>query len=737
MEYESPGINIHTYITSLMRHKIAASLIFLSILSTSILTAFLQKPTYQAEGRVLVKISSAAPAATRVGEQLGQTSVLYKDTKPLDTESEIMRSVPLVQKTIDRLKLKNYDDLSQKLTYKDFIGALTISQASSSDILKVLYSDQDPKKSAQIVNTLMSLYLENNIVVNRTEATVTRKFLEKQLPKAEFILRQTEFEVRKFKENNQVINLQDESKAAVDRITYLQQKLTDVQALALNSKAQADILSREIGLTPKQAVSLTSVSQSTAVQDVLLQLQPAERELAVARTNLNSEHPTIKNLEEKVVALKNILQNRLTQTLGNQLSSTSSNQQVGLLQQNATAQLINFRAQNIASEVEAQSLAQVLENYKRRANNLPKIEQKLSELQGKVQSSQSTYNLLLNKYQETRVAENQNIGNARIISPALTPLLPIAPRKALYAVFGIVLGAILASLTALLLEIRDKSVKTIKEAQDWFNLPILGIIPFDKILHSANANTNNLMGFTPEVFIRSFPRNSTSEACWMIISNLKNSTLEKKLKTIVVTSSVRQEGKSVVAANIAAALAESGLKVLLVDSNLRYPRQQQIWNLHNSLGLSNLISDNIEIEEIIQKIDKNLDIATSGMLPPSPAAFLNSLRITEIIDEFSNNYDMVIIDTPSLDSDSDALTLGRIADGVLCVLNIEKLDEASIELSKDILSKIKNKVLGIIVNGALLKNETYDNSNKNEFRSKTEYSQHLDKNYLESENRLN
>ena len=198
--------------------------------------------------------------------------------------------------------------------------------------------------------------------------------------------------------------------------------------------------------------------------------------------------------------------------------------------------------------------------------------------------------------------------------------------------------------------------------------------------------------------VKEQPGSSVSESYRMLQSNLRFLNSERQTQTIVITSSISQEGKSTVAANLAGAMAQVGHQVLLVDADLHAPTQHLICNTYSDCGLSELLSEDLDPRLITEQVMKNLSVVSSGKIPLSPATLLDSIQMKDLMYYWARNYDFVIIDSPSLDTAADAPILGRMADGVLLVVKPDRINRAQANFAKEILQREGINVLGLVFN---------------------------------------
>lgn len=685
----------------LKRRWLPAVGVFSCTVGLSVVAVLMQKPVYEAEGKLLLKKINDTSAATGLSSRIGELDTLAQQTNPLKTEAAVLSSIPLAQQTITTLNLK--DEEGDPLLPEGFLKKQKVKQLVATDILQVSYKSTDSKEAAAVVNKLMSLYTGNNLLSNRSTVFLASEFITNKLPKTEARVRQAEANLRKFKEQNQIVSLDDEAKSAVGITKELESQINETQAALANANARFASLQQQVGMSSQQAVAMNSLNQSPGIQNVLTEFQQTEDRLAIERTRLQDNHPTIVNLKLRQAALQALLQKRVD-TTGFPLQVQGANLQIGASKQKLNEELVKLEQERLGLVNQLASLTNTQKTYKQKANVFPKLEQTQRELERQLGASQSTYQILLQKLQELKVAENQNTGNASIIEPALVPIKASIKQPALIVALGMVLGVLLFGATIVVLEVKDTLVKTLKEAQELFGYTCLGIIPL--LGKKSTSRNKDLESTVPELPVRDTPRSPLSEAYRMLQANLKFLSSDKPLQVIVVTSSVPKEGKSTVSANLAIAMAQIGHRVLLIDGDMRRPTQHHIWKLNNITGLSDAIVGQAEFKVSVKTVMKNLDLLTAGVTPPNPIALLNSQRMAALIEDFSATYDFVIIDAPPLLVAADALTLGKMTDGVLLVTRPGVVDSNAANAAKDALEHSNQNVLGLVVNGVIVENES-------------------------------
>ncbi|MDZ8261075.1 polysaccharide biosynthesis tyrosine autokinase [Nostoc sp. ChiQUE01b] len=694
-------VNIQKYLDVLQRRWLPLVGIFVISVSLGCLYAFSLKPSYKAEGSLMIKTNRSS-SLTGLPEDIGRLEALNVNDNPLETQVRVIGSNPVVEKTINSLNLK--DIQGKLLTIPDLAKQLKIEGIKGTDVVQLSYKGGDPELAAKIVNKVIDSYIDLNIKANQNEARTAKQVLVTEVPKAEEVVRRAESKLRLFKETNKVVVLEQEAAAAVDTISKLGNQISQALAQLDDVKGRLQQLSSEAQVDSRQGVIESELSQAPGVQKVLAQLQETESQLALERTRFSPEHPTITSLEEKVAALNNLLKERTGQVAG-KAQITQGSLQVGQLRQSLIADITRAQAERVGLERQIATLKQQQDAYIKRANNLPRLEQSQRELERKLQAAQTTYETLLKKRQEIDIAQNQKIPNARVISYALIPDKAEGPRKMLFIVGGAGIGFFLGIIVAFTLDLIDRSVKTVKEAKEVLRYSVLGVIPTQARNGKDHSSIAGLDRPIPKIIGRDIPYFPVGNAYQILQVNLKFLCSDKPLKSIVITSSVAKEGKSDVSANLAVTMAQAGRRVLLVDADMRHPIQHHIWGLTNTIGLSNVIINQASLDTVVQEVMPNLEVLTSGVLPPNPVAMLDSQRMATLISNFGRDYDLVIFDTPPLSGIADAAVLSTLTDGILLVVRPGVVDLNSANAAKEFLTQSGQKVLGIVINGVNTKNE--------------------------------
>jgi succinoglycan biosynthesis transport protein ExoP len=315
-----------------------------------------------------------------------------------------------------------------------------------------------------------------------------------------------------------------------------------------------------------------------------------------------------------------------------------------------------------------------------------KQEADLATLEGRLVSLRATYATLLS-------FSSSNASNLlTVVEPAVAPLEPVSPRPLLNTLVAAVLGLLLAAGVVAVAEHLDDRIRDSDVVREVVGLTTLGAI--------ARMKGNKGRSEIYQLAALLYPRSSVAEAYRTLRTNIEFASVDAPIRTMIVTSSVPREGKTITAANLAVVFAQAGRRVLLVDADLRKPGVHLIFDLPNAHGLTTLLrSDEVSMDAIAQVTEQaNLRILTTGPLPPNPAELLGSERMRMVVDRLKAGGDLLIFDSPPLEAVTDSAILSSFLDGTLLVIDAGHSRRGTVRQAREALAKAGANVLGAVLN---------------------------------------
>ena len=696
----------------LKRKWLPSFLIVLAGCTCGLFAGITQEKVYLSEGSILIKRKANTSSLTGVGEGINEKEPLYQDSIPIETEAAVISSLPVLELAIKAGNLQSGSTDTELITPETILQKLEVKQIQSSDLLRVSFTDKEPKQAARVVDAILSAYLQKSIQTNQNDTVSARQFIEKQIPQAEANLRNAERTIENFKSQNKFFDSQQSQQGTLNGITLIKEQITQAELDAVKAKNEATSLLQQIGITSEEALASTQLSQSQGVQEVLRELQETQSKIAISKNSLSYSHPVMIDLREREKSLKQILGQRAQLSVRGQRSKQGSNLiQAGELQQNTTAKVVDLKAQYLSASNQVTKLKQILKTYEKQAQSLPKLQRRLDELNRRRETAQLTYSSLINKQEELRVAETQSSVNARIISPAVIPTETANPSLLLYLLLGGFLGGVLSLANLLLAEARDKSLKSLYEVQQIFNYRLLSVIPFETSFKRPLDYVSTSKQSVDELKVSG----KFNQALMCLDTNLMSISTEYNCQVIGVTSTVAGEGKSTLVAFLAKRFAQRGQKTLVIDADFSKAVQHELWDLSNGHGLWNYL----QIEEISSKveckaIEPNLHLLTAGSPSigseiPSEALFLGMFaRFEHLVGILKERYDYLIIDCPDITSNTAISSLAKAVDAFLLTVRPELVDTESAFLAKNLLTHTQSRVLGMVVNSTLVDQQAFN-----------------------------
>lgn len=574
-------------------------------------------------------------------------------------------------------------------------SGLTVQRPSrDQSIIEIRFEGPEPRYVARIANALAHRFRVYRRSVQQTEASSTIDFLERQIDTLAVQLRAAEDELREFREREQIVSLVEEGASSIERNAALETQRDlirserDGLSELLVELDQADRQQRDplLPSPARRVMAYPGLAGNAGASQMLSTLIMLENERAALLDRRKPDDPDVQVLTGRIHGVEDELRH-LTGTylksLQSQLATIESQLQEGAVQ------LAEFPGK----EAEYQRLLR-----------------QTTLLEG-------IYGLLQADLKEAQIAQAVETPYATVIDPAIVPTRPVRPHKIRNLLLAIGLGLVVGIGAAFGREHLDNTVHTVDEVEALTGVPVLGMIPHMRNHKLTNGKRKLLPGrartglpaardpnqdFPSRLIVGGDTQNTVAEAFRSLRTNITFATPDQVPRTIVVTSSREGDGKTTSVVNLAAAFAHQGLKVLLVDSDLRRGVLHKVFKLPKRPGLSNVLVENLPLEQVIHTVaidsDVHLHVMTSGTYPPNPAELLGSPRLRSALDSLAELYDVVLIDSPPLTVVTDAAVVAPNVDGVLVVARASQTEVGALEFAMLQLRNVNARVKGTILN---------------------------------------
>ena len=583
-------------------------------------------------------------------------------------------------------------------TYKD-VDALTIMSGldirpeKDTMVLRLTYTDSNPKRAQGVLNALAQTYVEYSLKDRRTKSSTAIKFIQDKLPQVKQQLDKSALAVTQFRKTYNIVDPDTYAASVYKMREALENQAQDLQIKIAQVQQQYEVLSRQVGKSPEAAIGSAILQQDAPYQSLVKQFQEVETNYFLERTRFRGDHPSVVALKDRRDELYRLLETRAQSVVGVRGNTTNiTNEPNSAIQQNLASQLFDAQTTLAVSQAQLESIRNAQTEVSSAFSKIPQIQQKYVEIQRQLALDSSTYNKLSEKLEELRISEAQEISSWKVLEPPLIPIRPSSPDIERSLITGAISGLVLGILFALLLNRLDQRIREVGEVREIIDIPLLASIPMTE---TASLSANNSQGMLPTSSYHAF-----KEALGSLALNLRYLGTDNMMKVIAFTSSVPSEGKSTLTYNLAIILSALGYRVLLVDADMRKPTVHKLAGLSNKVGLSTALATPSPWQDLIQAGDDHdrLHILTSGSLPPNPMLLLESNKMAALLQEWRQEYDYVLVDTPPVIGITDAQCLTSKVDTFILVAAINRSTRSGISRALEVLSTARANVSGLLIN---------------------------------------
>jgi len=544
-------------------------------------------------------------------------------------------------------------------------GSVSVSPIRLSRLVDLSVESPNRNEAALIANTIISKFLEQDNTRKRGKLTNAVDFLQTEAANLSDKVQYNFGELLNYKKINDIISLEESQNVTLQALIKAQTDYDTAHSREVEKQAAAEEATRVFSET-KQYGTIPDVAADSEVKKMRADLALAEAELAELLERYLEKHPKVIEKRGKIESLKKGLassEERIFESILNQAK---------------------------LAKATALSLQGVLAIRKSEQQVMNQNSIQYYALEREAKQSETMYNLALQRLKETELQEKDIVQNMHVIDLATAQQDPIKPKKMLTLFLGIVGGLGAGFGLAFFVNFLDDSIKSQDDVEAYLKLPFLGYIP--------NIKTTSIIERDLQAHLH--PQSNSAESFRTVRAAISLSQRAGDLQVMAVTSTVPAEGKSLVASNHAIVMAQTGVKTLLVDFDLRRPSVHKAFQLQSPRGLSSYLLGKIDsIDEIVHHTEvPNLDVICCGAVPNNPSELAGSQRMRDFIEEIKNKYDKIMFDCPPVSAVSDPLMIAAATDGIIFVNKFNKIRREHARKTVQRIQDAGINIVGVCIN---------------------------------------
>jgi len=642
------------------------------VATAAVLKAETDPPVYQGQFEILTEpVTGEGKAIANIPQTLGSGEAIA----PPETEKDVATTIKVLQSP--RVLNPVVEKLQQKypeLEYESFVKGLVIGSGQK-NILSVGYVSPSEQFVSDVLTEVSKAYLSYSLNDRQEDINQAIRFVQERITKGGLRQRVEELQnkLRTLRRVNNLIEPGQKAQEVSGQIATLTQQQLDNRVQYEQMVAQYRELQRELAQQPTQRAGNSILSENPRYQKILDQIQQADIEIKTNSAKFTDINPTIQTLQQRKANLIPML-----------------NAEEQRVQQEFQSRIQTLQARDV-------SLADKVDKLNAYLRNLATVTRDYQNIQRELQIATEGLNQFLTKQQALEIEKSQQQQPWKLLDPQLTKVKDpeaVSQSAKTNLALGGALGLLLGVGAALVVDKLSNVFYTSKDLKETTRLPLLGVVPFSKEL-AVSAKQDEQASKVHQTTRAAF-----FEVFRSLYTNILLLGSDTPIRSLVVSSATPEDGKTTVAIQLALAAAAMGQRVLLVDANLRCPTIHKRVGLMNIQGLTDIISSDLEWNNVIERspLEDNLYVMAAGPIPPDSTRLLASVKMQDLMNELHSSFDLVIYDTTPIVGFADANLLAANTNGVMLVAGLGKLKRTAFAQALEEIQVSGTPILGLVAN---------------------------------------
>jgi capsular exopolysaccharide synthesis family protein len=656
-----------------------------------------QPKIYAAAANVIIDVTAPRVLDSTVPEVMDNSSSSYwYNREYYETQNRVIVSRSVSTRVAEKLglqsdpsflglsRISDADRRAETMKKMDAIGMLQsrirVAPVKDSRLVQIIVEDGDPERAALLANEVADAYMAENLALKLRVTESASRWLEDRLVDLELKNKTSELAVYDFKKEKDMLttSLEDRASMVSQRLNTYNGALTQVRTRIAELKARVDTIDRAHQQakddTLQWAVGL-SMAKSSLIETLRMNLVSQRNECSQLGSRYLPDHPKLAECSQKLQSVER----ELSRELENQVRVARTD-----LEQ---------------AQGEEKNLLALFEAAKAEGFDVNRKQIEFDRLKRESDNDRRLYDVVLKRMKDIELSGLLRTSNVRVLDAARPAYVPVRPDLSKALTLAMLVGLLMGLGVALLLELMDNSVFSQVDVEQRVGVPFLGLVPM--IPDPKEAGTRDL-------YVHHHPKSSIAECCRAIRTNVLFMSPERPLKTILVTSTAPQEGKSTSVINLGISMAQSGNRVVLVDTDMRRPRLHKAFQIPNDVGVSTIVVGEGALDAAVKSTDvPGLFVVPCGPIPPNPAELLHTQAFAKLLEDLGKRFDRIILDSPPIHPVADAIVLATQAEGVVLILKAGLTNRTLAKRAVRALRDVKAKVYGAILNSVDLEDPKY------------------------------